>query len=163
MTSNENFTEQLIQCNTNTVSLFSLNGLYIGKVVEIYDGDSCKIVFPYNGILCKFNCRLLDIDTPEIAPSLNKINREEEIRAAIASRNRLIHLCSDFEITTLQTKKEIQELMNKNIKLITIVCDGYDKYGRLLIVLYDNENKKSFNTILLEEGFAKPYNGGTKL
>lgn len=164
---NNSITEQLIRCNTDTVSLFALEGRFIGKVVEIYDGDTCKIVLPYNNILCKFICRLSGIDAPEIKPRLNKENREDEIEKAIISRNRLIELCTDVKIKTTYSKNECNEIVYNNTKLINIECEGFDKYGRLLVVLYDvynenNKNNKSFNTILIDEGLAYEYNGGTK-
>ena len=36
------------------------------KVVSVYDGDSIKVLFPLNGVLYKWTCRLDGIDTPEI-------------------------------------------------------------------------------------------------
>ena len=36
-------------------------------------------------------CRLYGIDSPEIKPPLNKENREDEIKKAIAAKNNLIN------------------------------------------------------------------------
>ena len=51
----------------NTCPLFSLVGQeHNAKVVDVYDGDSIKIVIKLSGTFQKFNCRLADIDTPEL-------------------------------------------------------------------------------------------------
>ena len=36
------------------------------KVISVYDGDTIKALFPLNGVMYKWNCRLVGIDTPEI-------------------------------------------------------------------------------------------------
>ena len=62
------------------IPLMSLIGITtIGKVVEMYDGDTCKIVLMNNNKLEKYNCRLLGLDTPEMKPPLTKENRDIEI------------------------------------------------------------------------------------
>ena len=42
-------------------------------------------------------------------------------------------------------------------------CLEFDKYGRLLVELYDDiNNSKSFNKLLVEKELAVNYDGGTK-
>jgi endonuclease YncB( thermonuclease family) len=62
------------------------------------------------------------------------------------------------------SKKDIKTIINDNTKLIRVSCSEFDKYGRLLVTLYDSDfdATKSYNTVLIEERYAKPYNGGTK-
>jgi endonuclease YncB( thermonuclease family) len=123
--------------------------------------------------MTKFNCRLVGLDTPEIKPPMSKPNRDEEIAAAKRCRHRLIQLSTncrmDDTANTNASKKDIMAIINDNTKLIRVSCSDFDKYGRLLVTLYDAnfdtnalESTKSYNTILIEERFAKPYNGGTK-
>ena len=51
----------------NTVELFSLEGQeHLAKVVDVYDGDTIKCVFPIHNKLYRWNCRLSGVDTPEI-------------------------------------------------------------------------------------------------
>ena len=52
--------------------------------------------------------------------------------------------------------------MNKNRKIVTIICGEFDKYGRLLGWLYSNDNT-SLNQLLINAHLAYSYNGGTKL
>jgi endonuclease YncB( thermonuclease family) len=155
--------EKLSKCNIEDVPEFSLNGIKTkGKVVDIYDGDSCKVIL-LNGItLMRFNCRLKFIDTPEMKPSKNKPNREMEIQNAIKCRNKLLQLTTscNVNIDDNLTKLQMKKLMRLNNKVITIKCHEFDKYGRLLVELFVND--KTANNILVEEGFAKSYDGGTK-
>jgi endonuclease YncB( thermonuclease family) len=53
--------------------------------------------------------------------------------------------------------------MDTNQKLIHVECLDFDKYGRLLVRLWQEESsEKSVNSILIEENFAKEYDGGKK-
>lgn len=148
--------------NSEDIELFSLNNqTFLGKIVEIYDGDTCKIVLIINNNLEKFNCRLLGLDTPEMKPPLNKINRDIEILNAHKCRNRLLQLATSCEchIDSIIKKPQIKTLLKLNKKILTIKCHDFDKYGRLLVELIDNEN---INKLLIDEGYAKSYDGGTK-
>ncbi len=161
----EDLKNKLISMNTNDIDIFSLNNINtIGKVVEIYDGDTCKIIVVFNNGLYKFNCRLNGLDTPEMKPSLNKPNRDQEITNAHKCRNRLVQLSTDCEcpINNILKKQDCQTLIDTNKKIIKIQCHEFDKYGRLLVTLYDNDNNKSINQILIDESYAKSYDGGTK-
>ena len=123
----------------NTCPIFSLAGQeHNAKVVDVYDGDSIKIVIKLSGTFQKFNCRLADIDTPE----LRSKNMNEKLYAHYVK------------------KKVESDLLNKIIK---IKCGKFDKYGRLLGEIYINKNdKKSINQIMIDEGHGYAYEGGTK-
>lgn len=142
---------------------FSLNETTtIGKIVDVYDGDTCKIILLNKDTFMRFNCRLKFLDTPEMKPLKNKPNRDLEIQNAIRCRNKLIQLTTDCEceLEMRYTKQQIKKLMKSNKKIIRIVCHEFDKYGRLLIEISNGE--KTVNDILIEEKFAKAYDGGTK-
>ena len=160
---NSDLQEKLSKCNIEDVPEFGLNGIKtLGKVVDIYDGDSCKIILVNGNVLMRFNCRLKFIDTPEMKPSKNKPNREIEIKNAIKCRNKLLQLTTSCSINLEDnlTKSQITKLMKLNNKVITVQCHEFDKYGRLLVELIVND--KTANNILVEDGFAKSYDGGTK-
>ena len=152
---------------TKDIPTFSLQGLTLqGKVVELYDADTCKIVLPLQNSLFKFTCRLSGIDTPEMKPLKNKINRDNEIIWAKKARAELLKLiCTDNSLCeNLDLKKQdIINILEQNKKLITIKCLEFDKYGRLLVELYGENKEKSFNTILLEKNMAVIYYGGKKI
>ena len=164
----DNIIDNLKNIKCKDIELFTLNNVKtIGKVVDIYDGDTCKIVLVYNNQLHKFTCRLTGIDTPEMKPPLKNINRDHEISSAYKCRNRLTQLVSDCTclIDNVSNKKEFNTLVDCNTKIINIVCHEFDKYGRLLVSLYDindTDLKQSFNQILIDEKYAKSYTGGTK-
>ena len=157
--SNQDVIDELKNIKSSDIPQFSLNGLKTsGKIVEIYDGDTCKIVLLNNNILQKFNCRINGIDTPEMKPLLSKSNREIEIKNAYRCRNRLIQLS-----TSVSANTDIKKVsLDTNTKIIYIECLEFDKYGRLLVNIYDTFKSMSYNEILVNEGFAKKYNGGTK-
>ena len=133
--------------------LFTLKGAKIkAKVVYVYDGDTIHIVFPMytlNGkkVERRWKCRLSGIDTPEI-----KTKNEEEKKRAIAIRD-ILHA----------------KLFGKTV---WIYCDGFDKYGRLLITVYTVGMGKDWvhagkwcgtvNYWMLEKGYAYAYHGGKK-
>ena len=157
--------EQLINCLDKNVECFNLKNLeFVCKVTNVYDADTCRVVFFLNDKLIKYTLRLKGIDTPEIRPKSNKPNREKEISFAKKARNRLIQLSTSVNIDLESdfSKSKLQKLIDENTKLIKIYCYEFDKYGRLLADLKESNNENSFNDILINEGYAKKYDGGTK-
>jgi endonuclease YncB( thermonuclease family) len=163
---NKKIIKELINIKSVEIEEFTLKGIKtVGKVVEIYDGDTCKIVLPLNNKLLKYTCRLNGLDAPEMKPLLSNANREKEIKHAHEARNRLIQLATNckIEINGGEKKTIIKDLLNDNTKLIYVELFEFDKYGRLLINLYENDKyEKSFNQVLIDENYAVPYDGGTK-
>ena len=157
--------QKLTLIKNDDIELFTLNGVKtIGKIVDMYDGDTCKIVLLSN--MQKFNCRLMGLDTPEMRPLKNKLNREQEILNAHKCRNRLMQLATNSHCTSLDLvlkKPDCKSLMDTNTRLIYIHCLEFDKYGRLLVELFQHEHDKiSINQLLINEGMAKVYDGGKK-
>ncbi len=151
---------------TKEIQEFSLCGKTLkGKVVELYDADTCKIVLPIFGNFYKFTCRLAGIDTPEMKPRKDKLNRDNEIIMAKKARGELLKLlCLDNKcFDNLDIKKEeINKELELNKNLVTVKCLEFDKYGRLLVELYNDSNNLSFNQILVNKNLAVVYNGGPK-
>ena len=105
------------------------------KVASVYDGDSIRVIFPLNGTLYKWNCRLYGIDTPEIRTR----NQKEK----------------DLGL-------KIRDILREKIlrKVVKLKCHELDKYGRLMIdVFYNDEN---INKWLIDQGYAFSYDGGKK-
>ena len=155
----------LEDCTKDTPE-FSLCGLTLhGKVVECYDADTCKIVLPLQTSFYKFTCRLSGIDTPEMKPKKDKANRDNEIVWAKKARAELLRLICDTNFDNMDIKKdEVNKILQNNKKLITVKCLEFDKYGRLLVELYNtNDLTKSFNNILVEKNMAVSYGGGKKV
>ena len=132
----------------------------IGKVVSVYDGDSIKIVFPLindmSNTLYKWNCRLINIDTPEIR-TRNLKEKEFGLKIRDILRDKILN------------------------KVVTIKCHDFDKFGRLLVEVFVKEidmstinkitsvfsNKKNNNLIsinewLIKNNYARVYTGGKR-
>ena len=163
----------LADCNNDNTPEFSLCGLTLqGRVVACYDADTCKIALPLNDKFYKFTCRLSGIDTPEMKPRKDKLNRDTEIVWAKKARAELLKLICEDNLSSnfdnLDIKKdEVINILGKNKKIINVKCDTFDKYGRLLVELYNTDNNNysnsnSFNNILIEKNLAVSYDGGTK-
>ena len=103
---------------TKKTKIFSFEGRKcIGKVVDVYDGDTVKIVFPLSekepDRLYKWKCRLINVDTPELR---TKNLKEKEFGKLV--RNKLREKILD--------------------NLVYISCMDFDKYGRLLVEIFED-------------------------
>jgi endonuclease YncB( thermonuclease family) len=136
---------ELLLCDKKTPK-FSLNGCTkLCKVVSIYDGDTCRVVFEHNGVINKWNIRMNGYDTPEMRPSKKLENRDEIKKKAVESRDYLKSL-----------------IMNPE-QLVYLKCGEFDKYGRLLGDMYINESDTlSVNSLMVSNGYGYEYHGGTK-
>ena len=107
------------------------------KVIDVYDGDTITIIFPFGGGHYKDKCRLFGIDTPEV-----RTKNAEEKAAGI------------------RAKEWVKEkILNK---VVSIEFKGKGKYGRLMGNIYEEGNDLSINMQLVENGMAYAYNGGKK-
>ena len=161
--------ENLIQATNENTKLFSLEGYStFCKVVDIYDADTCKLVFflPNNNTeIVKMSARLTGIDAPEIRPSKSSEYYEEEKKAAKIARNRFVQLATNCNIPDVKIqykKKEIKKIISENTKLVYCIFDKFDKYGRVLVSLSDDKDSETYNNMLIEEGYGYEYFGGTK-
>ena len=151
---------------TKDIQEFSLCGQTItGKIVEMYDADTCKIVLPLFNGLHKFTCRLNGIDTPEMKPRKDKPNRDVEILNAKKARNEFLRLvcptsscCLDLDCK----KDDIIKELSLNRNLVTVKCLEFDKYGRLLVEITTKDSSETINDLLVKANLAVPYFGGTK-
>lgn len=130
-----------------TSPYFSLDGqIKLCKVVDIYDGDSCKVVFNHNGHINKWNIRMNRYDSPEMKPSKSLENRLEIKERAIESKNYLKSL-----------------IYNSPEQLVYLKCGGFDKYGRLLGDIFINKyDEITVNQQMIDKNYGYAYHGGTK-
>lgn len=141
----------------NTPELFSLKGYTSpARICNCHDGDTVHLVFNYKGMVFRFICRLFGIDTPEMyGPTVDLAKK---------ARNRLIQLGTDINIQLGDERKSSDDSLEREIlnnkKIIKAHFYGKDKYGRELVVLFDED--KNINEILLAEGHCKEYFGGKK-
>ena len=132
--------------NKEEMKCFSFKGqTLLGIPTNIYDGDTLSIIFIYNGNRIKYRCRCLGYDSPEMKPLLSNPNRENEKVFALAAKTRFT------------------ELLNKSPDgIIRFECFDFDKYGRILVTLWNGVDEKSINEMMVEEGHGKKYDGTKK-
>lgn len=151
--------------NTPHFTLCNLN--FVGRLVDVIDGDSLSIILPIFNNYYKYNIRLNGIDTCEM-----KSKNEETKKKALKARISILNLVTNENYSENLTKKEIKNILDKNIILVWVECLEFDKYGRLLANVYhqfDNlnmkklENSNSLSEYLLQNKLAYEYTGKTKL
>jgi len=149
--------EKLKQVKNNDVTEFSLNNKeFVGKIVDVYDGDTCKVVFYLKDELVKFNCRLYGINAPELKPLKTKENRVEEIENGKKAKYKLVSYCCEY--VDKIDDKNCDQVIECNNTLVKIKCYDWDKYGRLLVELFKyDEEGICFNEKLIEDGLVKKY------
>ena len=138
----------------NSVEYSLEHQTFDARVVDIYDGDTITLVIgipqPY-----RFNIRLSDIDTCEM-----KSHEPGAKQLAMAARNRLCELITDVNPKELK-RKEVRKILNDRVFMVEIRCGKFDKYGRLLGWIH--KHNQCLNQVLLQEKYAYPYQGQTKL
>jgi endonuclease YncB( thermonuclease family) len=154
----------LKDADVNTYPLFSLKDyITYGKLLSNYDGDTGNILLLYKGNFMNFKVRFFGYDSCEIRQKLNDPHRDEKKKKAQDAKLKLWQLC-----TKLNDLKE-----KSHSTLVKIKCGDFDKYGRLLVTVFNiNEDisdnnvtdlfKKSINYIMIKEGYGYEYYGGTK-
>lgn len=133
--------------NKEAMPCFSFKGkILYGMPTNIYDGDTFSLIFVYNGETVKYRCRSLGYDSPEMKPSLQNLNRNKEKEMAKISKVRF------------------EELLLKNPNgIVKVLCHSFDKYGRILVEIWNDVDEKSINDIMVEEEYGIKYDGGKKV
>jgi endonuclease YncB( thermonuclease family) len=148
---------------TNDIPFFDFKDKkFTVKVVDVYDGDTCTVVFDYNKELVKYKVRCMGYDSPEMKPPKDLVNRSQHIAKAIQARNFFISKVTDLNLTIndSHSKKELKEMFIQNKKLVKMECHGLDKYGRILGTF--RVNNKNINNEMISRRHGYPYDGGTK-
>ena len=156
--------DNILDLNITEYKKFNLENICGNFYVEsVYDGDTITILVPiklhiYSTISSnqidlesdsnksntvyfnKVRLRLFGIDTPEIKPKKDIPNRDVHIAKA----------------------KEARDFLSSQIlnKIIYVKFFKSDKYGRPLANIY--QNNIYLNDLMVEKGFGKKYDGGTK-
>ena len=119
----------------------------VTEINKVLDGDTIDVTIDLGfDLYKKERVRVAGVDTPE------KRTRDLEEKAlGIDATNWL--------------KKKLEDTIEGDGDELTIRTElegGVGKYGRLLGWLYINEDTVSLNEQMIEEGYAWPYDGGTK-
>jgi len=106
------------------------------RIVKVYDGDTCTILFKWKKQNIKTSCRIVGIDTPELR---TKNKKEKELG--------------------YKAKEFLENLILEKVLKVKFGKDG--KFGRPLVEIFLH-NGQSISDIMISNGHAKPYFGGTK-
>jgi endonuclease YncB( thermonuclease family) len=163
--SSENI-EELKDLKYDDVDYFSFKNMeFYAKIVDVYDGDTCTVIFKFHDEIVKFKCRCIGYDSPEMKPSktISDDVRLILISNAHKSKNYFINQLTSIDIdpNTEYLKKETKELLNNNKKIIKIKTHDWDKYGRLLTEFY-NDKGECVNDLMIKNCYGYAYDGGTK-
>jgi micrococcal nuclease len=114
----------------------------IKSVGRVVDGDTidADIDLGFDISLTK-RIRLAGIDTPE-----SRTRDLAEKALGLDAKNWLKHMLHDAYDIIIRTEKP----------------DSTEKYGRIIGNLYINGEDESLNNRMITEGYALPYDGGTK-
>ncbi len=116
------------------------------EIVKVLDGDTIDVLIDLGfELFKKERVRVAGVDTPE-----KRTKDLEEKELGIDATNWL--------------KNKLEEVLEGEEELIirTELKGGVGKYGRLLGWLYIGDELISLNEQMIEEGYAWPYDGGTK-
>ena len=116
------------------------------EITKVLDGDTIDVVIDLGfDLYKKERVRVAGVDTPE-----KRTKDEEEKKLGYDATNWL--------------KEKLEGAIHGDDELIvrTELVGGVGKYGRLLGWLYIGDAEVSLNEMMIEEGFAWPYDGGTK-
>jgi len=114
------------------------------KVVDVYDGDTCTLLFLWKNNPIKIRCRMKGYDSPEMKPLLSVPNREIVKEKAHAAKDALMKYI-DYD----------------NDSIVFAEFEKFDKYGRPLVTLF-NSNSVNVNEIMVMNNHGYKYDGGTK-
>lgn len=137
------------------IEYFSFNGHEcLVKIVDIYDGDTISIIFQFNQQYYKYRCRLCRINCEELHSSTS-----QKTEMANQSRIELARKILGEQVDLECKRNHLRELLNNHTGLNYCKFYEFDKYGRLLIELYESENTDSpnLNDFLITQGLASPY------
>lgn len=124
---------------------FSFDGQeFSAKVVDVYDGDTIRIVFNWRGEYVQWMARMVGYDSPEMRQPVAEPNRDRLKAAAVAARDAL--------------RAQILD------KVVIVRCGKFEKYGRILVTVFApcGLGVTNVNEWMLSRGYGRPYDGGKK-
>lgn len=152
---------RLLSSHGDEMPLFSLAGTKVWcRLCACHDADTMQITFEIRGAVHKFIVRVMQVDSPEMT------SKDPIVKAwVVKARNRMLSLLAPdaFTLDGTYTKKDIIQKLRANVVVLWIDALHYDKYGRLLANLHFSPGDQiTVQSILVDEGYCKYYDGGTK-
>jgi endonuclease YncB( thermonuclease family) len=119
---------QISEAIVRGIPRYSLVGLTLyGKAVSLYDGDTFDVAV-YNNNIERHTVRMIGYNAEEIR---QPVNLPADVRKQLALKAQM-------------AKNELATLLGLNLSpdirpLLRLECGQWDKYGRLLAVVYNND------------------------
>jgi endonuclease YncB( thermonuclease family) len=157
------FILDLEACVPHEIPRFSFAGQnFYTRIIDMYDGDSFRIVVHVNGVTAYAMTRLVGIDTAEMksktaaAKAIAQESRDFALSWALKSSDK-----------TFATKKDIKAALADTPAIVFVKCHDNDRYGRVLVEVFRNRedaeaSRNSLNQLMIAKGGAVAYDGGTK-
>ncbi len=118
----------------------------VTKIDKVLDGDTIDVTIDLGfDLYKKERVRIAGVDTPE-----KRTKNLEEKALGIDATN------------WLKEKLETTIAGDDELSVRTELVGGVGKYGRLLGWLYVGDEQVSLNEMMIDEGYAWAYDGGTK-
>lgn len=136
---------QLSSKTSQNTKPYSFEGqILVGKIIRVYDGDTCTAIVKINGIFQQIKIRCNGYDSPEMKPPKADKTRDIEIQKANRAKTALEEMVLD--------------------KIVTLHIHGFDKYGRFLATIYKSRfcSTVNVNEAMISGGYGVVYFGGTK-
>jgi endonuclease YncB( thermonuclease family) len=116
------------------------NELIDARIVDIYDGDTVKVIVLFGEVPFFISLRILGVDAPEIRKAKDKLPEES--------------------VAGIKVREHVKSLFPTNIAKVTF--RDWDKYGgRILGDIYTPDGI-SIAEHLIAEGWVRRYNGEKK-
>lgn len=139
---------------------FQIAGRRRARLLETHDGDTMKVAIVLRGKVVKVAVRLLGVNTPEVRTK----NPEEKV-AGVAARDFVAAwaLPERMQVGGRYTEGALKEAYAATYVMLDVDFQGADKYGRNLAYAYKPRCQTSLSDLLIANGHAVEYNGGTKM
>lgn len=158
------FILDLEACVPHEIPRFSFAGQsFYTRIIDMYDGDSFRIVVHVNGAVAYAMTRLVGIDTAEI-----KSKSSAAKACATGSRDFALAWALQSDSTTAYaSKKDVKAALAETPAIVFVKCLDNDRYGRILIEVFRDRDdaeasRNSLNSLMIAKGGAVAYDGGTK-
>lgn len=128
------------------------------RLVDCHDGDTCRVVFDTAYGVKQFIVRLYGVDAPEMYSK----DPKEKLHAELA-RNEFLEVVAPgvFCRHGVYSKKDIVDILSKNLTTVTLELFNQDKYGRTLAKLTAADGSDVAER-LMSSGSVHSYFGKTK-
>lgn len=129
------------------------------RLLETHDGDTMKVAIFKGGKVRKVTVRVAGVDTPEV-----RSKNPDEKAAGIRARNFVAAwaLPDRFQVDGVYSESALKAAYAETPVMIEIDFQGTDKYARFLGSAYKPGCTASLSDLLIANGHAVAYDGGTK-